>query len=258
MRYRPLGPTGFTVSAVTLAIEDEPRGEAARIRLTYAALEAGINAFELRTTEPGAVRTLGRGLAAVERDMLIVSLRAPWTGRGGRDGVIGAVEAALLAGRLERIDILILDGWPPLDLETLKAIAAAKASGRVKLVAATGEAFDRSRHRAELDGLVCPYNLRAGWPDRNRIRGAVERAKFVIGQDSYPDLNAPPPPAEGEPQLARARARGLLDFSRRPPALEKTDGYAFMRRATGWTPDEICLGLRAYRAVPGQRRLRGP
>ena len=239
MRYRPLGPSGFTVSALTLAIEDEPRGESARTRMIYAALESGINAFEIRSGDPGVIRTLGRGLAAVERDMLIVSLRAPYAGRGGRDGVIGAVEAALLAGRLERIDILILDRWPQLDSETLQAIAAAKASERVKLVAATGEAFDRARHRHEIDGLVCPYNLRAGWPDRNRIRGAVDRGKFVIGQDSYPDLSAPPPEEAGEAHPIRAR--GLLNFSRRPPPLEKSDGYAFMRRAQGWSPDEICL-----------------
>ena len=238
MRYRPFGATGVTVSAVTLAVDDAA-GASARVRLTYAALESGINAFELRTPDADTARALGKGLLAVERDMAVVSLRLPYEGRSLRDALLGRVEAALLASRLGRVDLLILDGWPPFDLEGLAALAAAKASGRIACIGATGEAFDRARHRPELDALVCAYTLRAGWPERNRIRNAVERGKFVIGQDSYPDLGATAaaPAVAGE---APAR-RGLLGFSRRPPPIEKTGGYEFMRRTPGWEPDEICL-----------------
>lgn len=238
MRYRPLGATGRTVSAVTLAVGDEPRGAQALIRLVYAALEAGVNAFELRTADPDVAHSLGKALLAVERDMAVVSLRLPWNGGGGRETIVGPVEVALLASRLGHLDLLILDDWPQLDIELLQALAAAKASERVTTVGASGEAFDRARHRPEIDALVCAYTLRAGWPERNRIRNAVERGKFVIGQDSYPDLGVTPASA-GAP--APPVSRGLFGFSKKPPPIEKTGGYEFMRRTPGWEPDEICL-----------------
>ena len=237
MRYRPLGVTGRTVSAVTLAFGDEPKGEATRVGLVYAALESGINSFELRSADPDVARALGKGLLAVERDMVVISLRTPWEARSGRDAVMGPVESALLASRLGHLDLLFLDDWPQLDMELLHALAAAKASERVTCVGASGEAFDRGRHRAEIDALVCAYNLQAGWPERNRIRNAVERGKFVIGQDSYPELGSgAAPPLPGAPV-----SKGLFGFSKKPPPIEKTGGYEFMRRTPGWSPDEICL-----------------
>ena len=238
MRYRPLGVTGRTVSAMTLAFGDEPRGDAARIRLVYAALESGVNSFELRSADPDVARALGKGLLAVERDMAVVSLRIPWTGGAGREAVMGPVEAALLASRLGHFDLLLLDDWPHLDMELLQALGAAKASERVTCVGASGEAFDRGRHRPEIDALLCAYNLQAGWPERNRIRNAVERGKFVIGQDSYPELGAAPATSA---QGAAPVSRGLFSFSKKPPPIEKTGGYEFMRRTPGWSPDEICL-----------------
>ncbi len=237
MRYRPLGVTGRTVSAVTLVVGDEPKGDAARVKLVYAALESGVNSFELRSADPDVARALGKGLLAVEREMVVVSLRTPWEARTGRDAVMGPVENALLASRLGYLDLLVLDEWPQLDMELLHALAAAKASERVTCVGASGEAFDRGRHRAEIDALVCAYNLQAGWPERNRIRNAVERGKFVIGQDSYPELGAGPAAASS----AAPAGRGLFKFSKRPPPIEKTGGYEFMRRTPGWSPDEICL-----------------
>ncbi len=238
MRYRPLGVTGRTVSAVTLVFGDEPKGDAARLKLVYAALESGVNSFELRSADPDVARALGKGLLAVEREMAVVSLRIPWEARSGRDAVMGPVEGALLASRLGYLDLLILDDWPQLDMELLQALGAAKASDRVTCVGASGEAFDRGRHRAEIDALVCAYNLQAGWPERNRIRNAVERGKFVIGEDSYPDLGAKPSPAVDS---AAPAGRGLFNFSKKSPPIEKTGGYEFMRRTPGWSPDEICL-----------------
>ena len=235
MRYRPLGATGRTVSAITLAVEDEPRGEKARVARIYAALESGVNSFELRSADPQVARALGIAFRALERDMVSVALRLPYDGFGGRDVVLKAVEQVLLAGRLQRLDLLILDQWSSLDMEALGAIAAAKAAGRLHAAVLSGEAFERLRNRPEIDGLACGYNLRAGWPERNRIRAAVDRGKFVWGWDSYPDLVA-------TASVTRAsRVKGLFGLSRRGQPIEKTGGYEFMRRAAGWSPDEICL-----------------
>ena len=38
------------------------------------------------------------------------------------------------------------------------------------------------------------------------------------------------------------KVKGLFGLSRRAQPIEKTGGYEFMRRTSGWAPDEICLG----------------
>ena len=60
----------------------------------------------------------------------------------------------------------------------------------------------------------------------------------MVGQDSYPELDAS---ASSSAPGAAAPSRGLFSFSKKPPPIEKTGGYEFMRRTPGWSPDEICL-----------------
>ena len=50
MRYRPLGNTGMSISAMSLLLADSRRADDGRrtgCTLVYAALENGINAFEV-------------------------------------------------------------------------------------------------------------------------------------------------------------------------------------------------------------------
>ena len=114
MRYRPFGREGRSISALTLALGDEPRGEAARLRLIYAALEQGVNAFELRGERPeeGAA-TLSRAAAALPPEAVVVSLRLSADARSprpfARDWVIQAVERVLSAGGRAKLDLLVFD-----------------------------------------------------------------------------------------------------------------------------------------------------
>ena len=233
MRYRPFGRTGQAISAVSLALGDEPEGESARVRLVYAALEAGVNAFELRTTDPAAARALGKALEAVERRLVLVTLRLD-AGDLTPDGLFQAMEAVLLSGRLGLLDAVILNDPGPNAARLLSTIEAARDARRLRLAGASGRGEAEALAGGGFTILSASYNLRSGWAERNRIKRVVEEGHMVIGFGHHPSASshadeAPPP-------------RGLLGRLRRAPAaLERTDAYAFLRQTPGWTADQICL-----------------
>jgi aryl-alcohol dehydrogenase-like predicted oxidoreductase len=247
MRYRPFGLDGRSISALTLAVDEEPRRPAERLNLTFAALEHGINAFELRGARlMESAAGLGSALAAVPREAVVVSLRLPPDPRHGSrpfsaEWVIHAVERTIHASGLEQLDLLILDAptREALDTEARDAAESARQAGRVRMIGVAGHtaALDDALRWRDLDVLVAPYNLRSGWPERNRLAAAGARGLVVLGAGAYPPLPTDTPgEAGGEPPK-----RGLFGVKRRPAPLEKADGYAFLTRTRGWTPAELCL-----------------
>lgn len=234
MRYRPFGIAGQTVSAVTLPLGERPDGEAARVRLVYAALEAGVNAFELR--DPSAAHALGQALQVVERRMLVLSLRIGGAQRLDGDAILTAVEQPLLTGRLQRFDAVIVqdprrvteDGW--------RALAAVREAGRARLIGVAGEGVDAAVARPEPDLLSTDYHLGSAWGDRNRMAQATAARRTVLGEGYHPSLEA----VGAGPAAAK---RGLFGLFHRPAAIEKVSGYEFLRRTTHWAADEICLAF---------------
>ena len=67
MRYRPLGNTGMSISSMSLVLSDSGgMREADWVSLIYAALESGINAFEITSSQPTLIDGVGQALQATE------------------------------------------------------------------------------------------------------------------------------------------------------------------------------------------------
>lgn len=232
MRYRPFGVAGQTVSAVTVPLGERPDGEAARLRLIYAALEAGVNAFELR--DPTAAAALGQALQVIERRMLVVSLRIGGRHRLDQAALLSAVEQPLLSGRLQRFDAVVVEDPHRLTESGWRTLAAVRDAGRTRLVGVTGEDVTEALARAEPDLLVTPYHLGSAWTARNRMVEAAAARRTLVGEGYHPSF-------EGAAADGASPRRGLFSLFQKPAPIEKVSGYEFLRRTSGWAADEICL-----------------
>lgn len=247
MLYRPFGRDGRSISALTLVVGDDPKRESDRTRLIYAALEAGVNSFELCGSQMVEIASsVARALSAVPRAAVVVSLRLPPDSRKGaapfsRDWVIHGVERTLYATGYDRLDLLTfqLPGPGAFGQEARAAAVAARETGRVGLIGAAGEsaALDEAIRFPELDVLVSPYNLRSEWPERNRLKAAAARNLVVLGANSYPALHR----GASQGGDGKGRGGGLFGLGKKVVALEQVGGYAFLDRAPGWTPQQVCL-----------------
>jgi aryl-alcohol dehydrogenase-like predicted oxidoreductase len=246
VRYRPLGRDGRSISAVMLAVSDEPKKPADRTALIFAALEAGVNAFEVHGADTAqTLAIVARAVSQAPRDALVLALRLGPDPRHAsqafsREWIVHAVERTLSAAGLARLDLLTLDlpGPGAFTAEVRRTLKAARESDRVALIGAAGEdrGLDEVLDAPELDVLIAPYNLRSGWPERNRLKRAAQRNLIVIGCDSYPA------PAQGRRREdVGGGGRGLFGLGRKTARLEQSGGYAFLDRFNGWTPGELCL-----------------
>ncbi len=233
MRYRPYGRAGQTLSALTLALGDKPDGDPARIKLVYAALESGVNGFELRG--PEAAPALGKALQAVERNLVLIWLRLTGAEPLDRDDVVAAIEGPLLAGRLSWLDVVIVDGPGRLAPDGWAALATAVEAQRIGAVGVAGEGVDAALKRPEVEVLGSPYHLGSVWADRHRLLTAVKSGRTVIGHGFHPQF--------GAPGATAAVKRGLFGRALKPASIERTGGYEFLTRTPGWKADEICLGF---------------
>lgn len=250
MRYRPFGRSGAAVSALSLALTDRPMRPDDRVKLIYAALEAGINTFELQSRDPGVAQALGDALSVIDRNMVFVALRVGWTrDRSGMrvrdlsaDGLTGAVEAALIRTRLGHLDVAILD---TLDTEALPAhvvpsLEAVRAIGRVRMLGIAGAgAAEAHIDSGAFEVLETPFNVTSGWIDRNRIKHAVAADMAIIGTDYHPfgrrkeDKASPGPLGLGR----------LLGGGGAPGRGQAEGPYGFLERTPGWTAEEACLAF---------------
>lgn len=225
MRYRPFGRSGASVSALSLALTDEPMRRGERTKLIYAALEAGVNAFEIRSPNPEVALNLAEAVSAVERHMLKIFVRLGWTHDRRGDPVRDLRPDRLrptIGSLLERtgfgyFDVAIMD---VLDGETLPPhvvpdLHGARDDEQVRHVGVCGGASaDPFIGKSDFDVLSTSFNLESGWGERHRVRGATAKEMPVIGSDFLP------------PSLG---GKGL------PPA------YQFMTRTPGWSVEQICL-----------------
>jgi aryl-alcohol dehydrogenase-like predicted oxidoreductase len=247
MRYRPFARSGAAVSALSLALTDRPMRPEDRVKLIYAALEAGVNTFELQSRDPAVAVALGEALAAIERRMVFVALRVGWTrdSNGVRvrdlsaEALTGAIEATLARTRLGRLDVAILDtleteALPP---HVVPALQSAQQAGRVRMLGIAGaEATEPHIDSGAFEVLETPFNVHSGWAERNRLKRAVMADMAVIGTDFYPfGRREADKPSGGPLGLGR-----LLGGGGKP----KVEGpYAFLDRCPGWTAEEACLAF---------------
>jgi aryl-alcohol dehydrogenase-like predicted oxidoreductase len=242
MRYRPFGQTGTAVSAVSLALTDM-RGWNVRdwTTLVHAALEQGVNAFDIVGRSPAIVDGLAAGLSGLERRLVFVALRLGVAANGQQDfsaqALSGAIQATIARSNLDYLDVALLDD-PAEDALSPEALAALKTEcsrGSVRMIGVAGlnPAIDFYISTGVFNVLAMPFGVMSGWLDRRRIRDAIDREMAVIGTGFVPEGLAE--------QVAAAQPRRGLLGKRRSNPLEGVGTYAFLDTTPGWTMEEICL-----------------
>lgn len=248
MRYRPLGASGMALSVVSLKLEDHPGMRAADwTALGYAALENGVNSFEIAGRDPAILDGVSVALQSVNRRLVYVSLRLGNTPEGRRDfsasTLIRTLQAAIARSGLEYIDIAMLDdpSSEELPAESLTALKAIRQQGAVSMLGVCGkdDAIDSYILTEAFNVLATPYNMLSGWRDRNRIRMAQERDMSVIGYDFYPDTIR----TRGQVEPISGPAKmGLFRRAAQSAAKPQVDPYAFLDDTPQWTAEEVSLG----------------
>ena len=240
MRYRPFGSAGVAVSAISLRLEDQPRLRGSDWRkLIFAALESGINSFEIDGVSPALIEGATEAFSTVERRLLFIG----WRLRGSMDRALKAqavhdmIEQALDRTGLGHLDLATLDdpdknAFPAETLEQLKALRGARLI-RLLGVAGAGENFDAYVASGQFEAMATPFNLASGWVERNRVRAAMSREMAVIALDYWPDVLREEHKASflPKPSLWRRRTDPLADVG----------GYDFLRNTPGWNAQQICL-----------------
>jgi aryl-alcohol dehydrogenase-like predicted oxidoreductase len=252
LRYRPFGRAGVSVSVIALALDDRAaqRGPEALKELIYGAMEAGVNTFHIECSDPDALAVIGEALAAVERQLLVVSLRLGL--RPGRTGLTrdfspealtGAIDHALQHSGLEHLDLVLLDepGEDEFPTAALTALKMQRTTGRVGLLGIGGcnNAMDVYLEIQTFDVLATPFHLRSGWKERNRVKAAANFDMGVIAYDYFPDAYRQPAATPGAP-----KKRGLFGAALAAPAdnpLQGVGTYAFLHETRNWTAEELCL-----------------
>ncbi len=241
MRYRPIGKSATVVSALSLGLVEDglKRGPADWTNLIFAALEQGINCFEVLTHSPAIAEGIARALTSVERELLFVAWRI---GRVGPEhgpvrsfspaAVVGQLRAVLSRSHLGYLDLAMLDE-PKADEagpDTLEALVQARAAGELKMIGVAGadEAVDAYIASGQFDVLGTPYNLTSGWRERNWLRAAASKDMAVFGYEPYPiDFH-----------------RAVSAMMRQQPkgeALAGCGSYSFLDATHNWTAEEICV-----------------
>lgn len=253
MRYRPFGPAGQAVSALTLSLgaRDIAAGPEAGRELIYSALEAGINSYRLETADPVLAEVLGQALKHVDRRLVQVSLTlGAGDGRRGSDrdfsaeGITSSIDKALHASGLGWFDLAILDepGDHELPQSTLNALKALRATERVRLlgISGDGEVMDTYVSTGAFDVLATPFHVNVPWQIRSRLRAARESdmAIFVYGYF--------PASLDTEKKAANLHQpkRGLFGFGgskAKGGPLAHAGTFAFLHRTNNWSAEAICL-----------------
>ncbi len=243
MRYRPLGNTGMSVSAMSLVLSDSTARmrDADWIALIYAALESGINAFEVTGSQPALIEGVGQALQAIDRRLVFLAWRLGWSmstsGALVRDfspeGLARTVESVVARTGLGYLDATILDDPQAAELspQALDMLRRLKDMGRIRLLGVTGrdDAMDAYISSRSFDLVATPFSLMSGWKERLRVKAAIDRDMVVLGYDYHPQ-------AIREPQ---AKGGAWTRTAAQPLAGAGT--YAFLDRTPHWSGEEICL-----------------
>jgi len=252
VRYRSFSEGGQAISALCLSLDDDSLTPADLNALVVGALEAGINCYEARADDLDALYAIGQAIATLERRMVMVGLRVPLdTGNGhrllDRGSVIRLLQDALRTSGLRWIDYLMIEDPQPGELDPVfrATVEAARQARRLRFIGIRGdsEAVDKLLADAAVDIYAAPYNLRASWTTRSRMRTAIHGGLTVIGYDYYPAaVRASLSAQTAEP----ARRSGLLGFGLGPARTPRGQSgrpspYHFLERVREWDADQICL-----------------
>lgn len=229
MRYRSFGDRMASVSAITLRLDATRRkGHANDWRdFVFAAMESGVNAFEIGHTSVPLLVGVAEALAAVERRLFIVSWRTTLSG-GAVETARRVIDLAESLG-LTQIDLLTLELDEllpdPGDLSDLRRSEVT----RWLAVAGSASLLDSAIAANQFDAVVMKSDPTGGWNDRNRIRAAAARGMGVVAVDVGLDVGViDEPPAKS----------GLFRLFRPRPA---PAAPSFRVEVAGWSEQEIAV-----------------
>ncbi len=199
------------------------------MELVFAALEAGINSFELVGLAADWRPVLAAAIEAAGRNVLVLTLR---THDANAAAEVGACLAQIGA---DRFDAVLLDDDGSSSPDNANPLHALRARGLAGMVGVTCGAGGPNSDmlNARYDVLAAPFGLQADAGLRKRLRLLSERNITLIGYDFY-DVGAASVAAEAPKGLGRF-------FKRAPAALADTETYDFLRRTPGWAAEEIAL-----------------
>jgi len=246
MRYRPFGNTGSAISAVSLALTDDPARKTPQdwASLIYTALEHGINAFEIVGLQPAIIDGVGLAFRNIDRHLVLISLRLGPTPQGrdfSAEGLTGAVTSVLARTDLNYLDIAMLDDPASEELspEALNALKVLRHTGPLRNIGVigSGESMDAYITTRAFDVLGSEYNLLSGWKERNRLKAAQERNMPVLAYNFFSEHVE----ALGKPPVLDTVKRWFVKSHQH--LFSDVGTYAFLFETSGWTAEEICLAF---------------
>lgn len=220
MRYRPLGKSGVTISALTLRLGDTARDARA---LVLKALDHGINSFQVDGVSEALRQGAREAFASVERERLFVTLRMR-----GEHHLASSFEAL----GLDRPDLVMINDpqgpdLPPALERDLRGMSDRPGLG----VATRGDIHPTLLDNDLLVAIASPFNLTSGLADRQRLREAERRGLAVFGEDFWPQPLRDAGQILPRPSLWRRRTDPLAGIG----------GYDFLHETPDWSAEEICL-----------------
>ena len=232
MRYRTFGDRLGSVSALTVRLDDHRhKGSSTDWRdFVFAALEAGINSFEIGQTTPGLLNGAAEALAAVERRLFVVSWRTNLAGGAGETA--GRIDEMAATLGLQNLDLVTLELEGPLRDPGVMADLRQAEKARWYGVFGPNNVLDESILRGDFDGMALRLDPEGGWNERNRIKAAGNRGMGVIAMDVGMDFG------------------GQTTEPAKPGFLKRLIGWqgpqmspAFRIDVPGWTEQQVAIAL---------------
>lgn len=242
MRYRPFGISGKAVSAISLIMRETaalPTPTAWRTFI-FAAMESGVNCFEMVAGSDIMCAGLQAALQAVERRLLFLTWRI--RGEAGRplsgEMILRSVQQGLQKTHCAYFDLLMLDeqAFATLTEDARRLLDDLRTEGLALQVglAGKGPSIDEAIADPTFEVVAMPFNLTSGWDVRRQMKEAIAADMAIIGYDVFP-------PALLKPTVVAPPKQGL--FRRRVEPLAGMGTYAFLHETPGWAASELCLAF---------------
>jgi len=248
MLYRRCLHSGLALSVVRLRLSAHSyRKNPADVRgIVERALENGINAFQIDSSDIGFLSQISQVLKVVDRSILFVSLTA-------RDdlGASHAGPLALPALKQRLAEAVRLPGLQRLDMVTFQSAefralppeghAFLRRLSETQMVSQVGAQVEPADYLAVLDagyptGILTDFDVTASKGRRRMIEDASRRNLSVFAQNFYPARLI-------EGRSGESIRSHLSSVHTGGTALTGADKYSFLTQEIGWTAEEICLGF---------------